>query len=139
VRTKDTGTLQYDIYFNNDQSECIVRCGVRAHEDPGQEPAGPGLNVLAATISTLVGAPVIAATRLRGGNAASSRSGASFATVPVTAARAAGCTGILVLRADSPFYSAAFTRASRPAGPSGAAQRSRAGHGEHCGGGVSAT
>ena len=24
VRTKDTGTLQYDIYFNNDQSECIV-------------------------------------------------------------------------------------------------------------------
>ncbi len=24
VRTKDTGTLQYDIYFNEDQSECIV-------------------------------------------------------------------------------------------------------------------
>jgi len=24
VRTKDTGTLQYDIYFNDDQSECIV-------------------------------------------------------------------------------------------------------------------
>jgi quinol monooxygenase YgiN len=24
VRTKDTGTLQYDIYFNGDQSECIV-------------------------------------------------------------------------------------------------------------------
>ncbi|HSR84725.1 MAG TPA: antibiotic biosynthesis monooxygenase [Streptosporangiaceae bacterium] len=24
VRTKDTGTLQYDIYFNVDQSECIV-------------------------------------------------------------------------------------------------------------------
>ena len=24
VRAKDTGTLQYDIYFNNDQSECIV-------------------------------------------------------------------------------------------------------------------
>jgi hypothetical protein len=22
VRTKDTGTLQYDIYFNDDQSEC---------------------------------------------------------------------------------------------------------------------
>jgi quinol monooxygenase YgiN len=24
VRTRDTGTLQYDIYFNHDQSECIV-------------------------------------------------------------------------------------------------------------------
>ena len=24
VRTKETGTLQYDIYFNDDQSECIV-------------------------------------------------------------------------------------------------------------------
>ena len=24
ARTKDTGTLQYEIYFNDDQSECIV-------------------------------------------------------------------------------------------------------------------
>jgi quinol monooxygenase YgiN len=24
VRTKDTGTLRYDIYFNDDQSECVV-------------------------------------------------------------------------------------------------------------------
>ncbi len=24
ARTKDTGTLQYEIYFNGDQSECIV-------------------------------------------------------------------------------------------------------------------
>jgi quinol monooxygenase YgiN len=24
VRTKDTGTLRYEIYFNDDQSECIV-------------------------------------------------------------------------------------------------------------------
>ena len=24
VRATDTGTLQYEIYFNNDQSECIV-------------------------------------------------------------------------------------------------------------------
>ena len=24
VRSEDTGTLQYDIYFNDDQSECIV-------------------------------------------------------------------------------------------------------------------
>ena len=24
VRAKDTGTLQYEIYFNDDQSECVV-------------------------------------------------------------------------------------------------------------------
>lgn len=24
VRTEDTGTLQYEIYFNDDQSECVV-------------------------------------------------------------------------------------------------------------------
>ena len=24
VRTQDTGTLQYDTYFNDDQSECVV-------------------------------------------------------------------------------------------------------------------
>jgi len=24
VRTKDTGTLQYEVYFNHDQSECMV-------------------------------------------------------------------------------------------------------------------
>jgi len=24
VRTKDTGTLQYELYFNEDQTECLV-------------------------------------------------------------------------------------------------------------------
>ena len=24
MRSKDTGTLRYDIYFNDDQSECVV-------------------------------------------------------------------------------------------------------------------
>jgi hypothetical protein len=75
-----------------------------------------GLNVLAATISTPLAAPVIAATRLRGGSAASCRGAASFAAASVAAARAAGCTGILVVRADSAFYSAAFTGAARRAG-----------------------
>ena len=75
-----------------------------------------GLNALAATISTPLGAPVIAATRLRGGNANSARGAASFATRAVRAARATGCTGTLVARADSAFYSAAFTAAVRAAG-----------------------
>ena len=75
-----------------------------------------GLNVLAATISTPVAAPVIAATRLRGGSAASSRGAASFATASVATARATGCTGILIVRADSAFYSAVFTASVRRAG-----------------------
>jgi hypothetical protein len=75
-----------------------------------------GLNALAATISTPLGAPVIAAARLRGGNAASSRGAASFAGEAVRTARATGCAGIVVVRADSSFYSAVFTRAVRSAG-----------------------
>ena len=75
-----------------------------------------GLNALAATISTPLGAPVIAATRLRGGNAGSARGAASFATEAVHTARATGCSGRLVVRADSAFYSAAFTGAIRAAG-----------------------
>ena len=75
-----------------------------------------GLNALAATISTPLAAPVIAGTRLRGGNAGPARGAASFATASVNTARAAGCTGILLARADSAFYSAAFTGAVRAAG-----------------------
>jgi hypothetical protein len=75
-----------------------------------------GLNALAATITTPLAAPVIAATRLRGGNANSARGAASFATEAVHTARATGCTGMLVVRADSAFYSAAFTGAVRAAG-----------------------
>ena len=75
-----------------------------------------GLNALAATISTPLAAPMIATTRLRGGNASSARGAASFATESVRTARAAGCSGTLVARADSAFYSAAFTGAVRAAG-----------------------
>jgi hypothetical protein len=75
-----------------------------------------GLNALAVTISTPLAAPVVAGTRLRGGNAASARGAASFAATSVGTARAAGCTGVLVARADSAFYSAAFTGAVRAAG-----------------------
>jgi Transposase DDE domain group 1 len=75
-----------------------------------------GLNALAATISTPLAAPVIAATRLRGGNAASARGAAGFAALAVATARAAGCSGTLVVRAGSAFCSAAFTGAVRRAG-----------------------
>lgn len=75
-----------------------------------------GLNALAATICTPLGAPVIAAARLRGGNANSARGAASFAAGAIATARAAGCTGLLIVRADSAYYSAAFCHAVRRAG-----------------------
>jgi hypothetical protein len=75
-----------------------------------------GLNTLTATISTPVAAPVIAATRLRGGSASSAPGAASFAAEAISTARATGCTGTLVARADSAFYPAAFTGAVRRAG-----------------------
>jgi len=75
-----------------------------------------GLNALAATISTPLSAPVIAATRLRGGNAASARGAASLAAQAIGTARDCGCTGTIVVRMDSAFYSAAVTGAVRRAG-----------------------
>jgi hypothetical protein len=75
-----------------------------------------GLNALAATISTPLGAPVIAGTRLRGGTANSARGAASFVAESVHTARAVGGTGTLVVRMDSAFYSAAACGAARAAG-----------------------
>jgi hypothetical protein len=74
-----------------------------------------GLNVLAATVCTPLAAPVIAATRLRGGNAASARGAASMITEAAGTARAAGCTGTLVVRMDSAFYGAPAVWAARKA------------------------
>ena len=59
---------------------------------------------------------MVAATRLRGGNAASARGAARFAAQAIGTARAAGCSGTLVVRGDLAFYSAAFTSAVRRAG-----------------------
>jgi Transposase DDE domain group 1 len=75
-----------------------------------------GLNVLAASICTPLAAPVIAGTRLRGGNAASARGAASMITEAVSTARAAGCTGTLMVRMDSAFYGSPAVQAARRAG-----------------------
>jgi Transposase DDE domain group 1 len=75
-----------------------------------------GLNVLAATISTPLAAPVIVGTRLRGGNAASARGAASMITEAVITARSGGCTGIVVVRMDSAFYGSPTVQAARKAG-----------------------
>ena len=72
-----------------------------------------GLNALAAVVSTPIAAPVIAATRLRGGHAASARGAASLAARAIGTARDCGCTGMIVVRLDSAFYTAAVIGAVR--------------------------
>ena len=75
-----------------------------------------GLNALAAVVSTPLAAPVVAAARLRGGKANSARGAASLAAEAISAARQAGCTGQLVFRIDSAYYSAAVLGAIRGGG-----------------------
>jgi hypothetical protein len=59
---------------------------------------------------------VIAATRLRGGNAASARGAASLAARAVGTARDCGCTGMIIVRMDSAYYNAAVISAIRRGG-----------------------
>ena len=75
-----------------------------------------GLNVLAGTICTPLAAPVMASIRLRGGNASSARGAASMISEAAGTARAAGCTGMLVVRMDSAFYGSPAVWAARRAG-----------------------
>jgi hypothetical protein len=63
-----------------------------------------GYNPLLATLCTPLSAPVIAATRLRSGNAGSARGAATMIAEAITTARACGATGEIVVRADSAFY-----------------------------------
>jgi hypothetical protein len=72
-----------------------------------------GLNALVAAVSTPLAAPVAAATRLRGGNAPSARGAAGLAAQAVGTARACGCTGTIVVRMDSAYYTAAVIAAIR--------------------------
>src|SRR6202451_3409639 len=67
-----------------------------------------GLNALAAVISTPLSAPVIAATRLRGGNGGSARGAASLAAQAIGTARDCGCTGTIIVRMDLAYIHAAF-------------------------------
>jgi hypothetical protein len=75
-----------------------------------------GLNALAAVISTPIAAPVIAATRLRGGNAGSARGAASLVTQAIGTARDCGCTGLIIVRMDSAYYNAAVIGSIRSHG-----------------------
>jgi hypothetical protein len=64
-----------------------------------------GLNALLAIVSTPSSAPVIAAARLRKGSTHSVKGAARLVADALVTAKAAGATGVRVLRADSAFYS----------------------------------
>ncbi|MGN9779840.1 IS1380 family transposase [Nonomuraea sp. ZG12] len=72
-----------------------------------------GLNVLMATLSTPLAAPLVCGSRLRGGTASSARGAASFLREQIPAARAAGVSGTLMMRGDSAFYGADVVAACR--------------------------
>jgi Transposase DDE domain group 1 len=74
-----------------------------------------GLSPLVATISTPTAAPVIAATRLRGGSAASARGAAPLVREAIHTARQVGANGTILLRGDSAFYSHTVIAACRQA------------------------
>jgi hypothetical protein len=81
-----------------------------------------GLNALIATVSTPVAAPVIVATRLRRGASNSARGAARLVADALACARAAGAGsgpapgGIVIVRADSAFYSADVINAAHRGG-----------------------
>ncbi len=63
-----------------------------------------GLNALLATLSTPLSAPVIAGCRLRKGGTNSARGASRLLADALVTARAAGASGLVVVRADSAFY-----------------------------------
>ena len=65
-----------------------------------------GLNALIAIVSTPSSAPLIAAARLRKGSTNSVKGSHRLVADALVTAKAAGATGIRVLRADSAFYNA---------------------------------
>jgi Transposase DDE domain group 1 len=75
-----------------------------------------GLNALLATLSTPLSAPMIAATRLRRGSVNSVRGAARLLADALACARRAGAIGLVIVRADSAFYSYDVAAAARRAG-----------------------
>lgn len=89
---------------------------------PGKDGAGfsytgvRGLNHLIATLSSPVCAPVILTAQLRGGNTDSRHGAVAMLREAIGLARRAGATGMIVVRADSAFYTGAIITALRKQG-----------------------
>ncbi|MEV6907953.1 IS1380 family transposase [Amycolatopsis sp. NPDC051071] len=74
-----------------------------------------GLNHLVATVSSPVCAPVILAGQLRGGNTDSRHGAVALLTEAINLARRCGANGMIVVRADSAFYTGKIIAAIRKA------------------------
>jgi hypothetical protein len=107
----DIDSMQKRVYGHRKQGAKFGHTKIQ-----GKSLLARGLNALAAVISTPLSAPVIAATRLRGGNAAPARGAASLAARAIGTARACGCTGTVIVRMDSAFYQAEAIAAVRRQG-----------------------
>ncbi len=82
----------------------------------GKQILRKGLSPLATTISTDLGAPVVAGIRLRAGKAGSGKGAASMVREAIGVARAAGATGQIVARGDSAYGNSAVIGACVKAG-----------------------
>jgi len=82
----------------------------------GKQILRKGLSPLVTTISTEVGAPVIAGARLRAGRANSGKGAARMIAQAVGTARAAGVSGQVVVRGDSAYGTGVVTAACRRVG-----------------------
>ena len=107
----DADSMQKRVYGHKKQGAAFGHTKIQ-----GKTVLVRGLNALAAVVSTPAAAPVVAATRLRGGSANTARGAASLLAEAIGAARAAGCTGVIVARMDSGYYNAAVCQAVRRAG-----------------------
>lgn len=74
------------------------------------------LHPLLAAVSTPLCAPVVAGVRMRTGRSADVRGAAPFLAEALGTARAAGCTGTIIVRGDSKFYTADVVAAAHRAG-----------------------
>ena len=77
----------------------------------GKQVLRKGLSPLATTISTDLGAPVVAGIRLRAGKTGSGKGAASMVREAIGLARAAGATGQILVRGDSAYGNSAVVTA----------------------------
>src|SRR5690348_7315355 len=107
----DIDSMQKRVYGHEKQGAAFGHTKIQ-----GKSLLVRGLNALAAVVSTPLAAPVIACTRLRGGNAHSARGAASMAAQAIGTARDCGCAGTIIVRMDSAFCNAAVLGAVRRGG-----------------------
>ena len=94
----DMDSMQKRVYGHKKQGAAFGHTKIQ-----GKSLLVRGLNALAAAVSTPDCAPVIAATRLRGGSANTARGAASLLAEAIGTAREAGCTGLIIARMDSGY------------------------------------